>query len=33
MALTNAMTECDSFGLSPAEAAAEVMRVIEVVGG
>ena len=29
--LTNAMTECDAFGLSPAEAAAEVMRVIEVV--
>jgi serine/threonine-protein kinase HipA len=25
------MTECEAFGLSPAEAAAEVMRVIEVV--
>ena len=29
--LTNVMSECDAFGLSPAEAAAEVMRVIEVV--
>jgi len=29
--LDNAMSECDAFGLSPAEAAAEVVRVIEVV--
>ena len=29
--LINAMSECEAFGLSPAEAAAEVMRVIEVV--
>ncbi len=29
--LDNAMSECDAFGLTPAEAAAEVMRVVEVV--
>ena len=29
--LDNAMSECDAFGLTPAEGAAEVMRVVEVV--
>ena len=29
--LDNAMSECDAFGLTPAEAAAEVVRVVEVV--
>jgi len=29
--LDNAMSECEAFGLSPAEAASEVLRVIEVV--
>ncbi len=29
--LDNAMSECDAFGLKPAEAAAEVIRVVEVV--
>jgi serine/threonine-protein kinase HipA len=29
--LDNAMSECDAFGLTPAEAAAEVVRVAEVV--
>lgn len=29
--LDNAMSECDAFGLSPAEAASEVVRVVEVV--
>ncbi len=29
--LENAMSECDAFGLMPAEAAAEVVRVVEVV--
>jgi serine/threonine-protein kinase HipA len=29
--LNNAMSECDAFGLTPAEAAAEVVRVVEVV--
>jgi serine/threonine-protein kinase HipA len=29
--LDNAMSECDAFGLTPVEAAAEVVRVVEVV--
>jgi serine/threonine-protein kinase HipA len=29
--LDNAMSECDAFGLTPAEAAAEVVRVVKVV--
>ena len=29
--LDNAMSECDAFGLTPAEAAAEVVRVVDVV--
>ena len=29
--LENAMSECDAFGLTSAEAAAEVVRVVEVV--
>jgi serine/threonine-protein kinase HipA len=29
--LDNAMSECDAFGLTPAEAAAEVVRVVEVL--
>jgi len=29
--LDNAMSECDAFGLTPAEAAAEVMQVVDVV--
>ncbi len=29
--LDNAMSECEAFGLTPAEAAAEVVRVVEVV--
>ena len=29
--LDNAMSECDAFGLTPAEAAAEVLRVVDVV--
>ena len=29
--LDNAMSECDSFGLTPVEAAAEVVRVVAVV--
>ncbi len=29
--LDNAMSECDAFGLTPAEAAAEVLRVVGVV--
>ncbi len=29
--LDNAMSECDEFGLTPAEAAAEVVREVEVV--
>ncbi len=29
--LDNAISECDAFGLTPAEAAAEVVRVVEVV--
>ena len=29
--LDNAMSECDAFGLKPAEAAAEVVRVVGVV--
>jgi serine/threonine-protein kinase HipA len=29
--LDNAMSECDAFGLTPSEAAAEVVRVVEVV--
>jgi serine/threonine-protein kinase HipA len=29
--LDNAMSECDAFGLTPAEASAEVVRVVEVV--
>jgi serine/threonine-protein kinase HipA len=31
--LENAMSQCDAFGLSPAEAAAEIARVIEVIHG
>ena len=30
--LDNAMSECDAFGLTPVEAAAEVVRVVGVVG-
>jgi serine/threonine-protein kinase HipA len=29
--LDNAISECDAFGLTPAEAAAEVVRVLKVV--
>ena len=29
--LDNAMSECDAFGLTPVEAAAEVVRVVDVV--
>jgi serine/threonine-protein kinase HipA len=29
--LDKAMSECDAFGLTPAEAAAEVVHVLEVV--
>jgi serine/threonine-protein kinase HipA len=29
--LDNAMSECDAFGLTPAEAASEVVRVVDVV--
>jgi serine/threonine-protein kinase HipA len=29
--LENAMSECDAFGLTPVEAAAEVVRVVDVV--
>jgi serine/threonine-protein kinase HipA len=29
--LDNALSECDAFGLTPAEAAAEIVRVVEVV--